>query len=73
VPDPQEVPADILERRRVLDPEAVLSASFWSLLREARECDLPRSEGLPRLRRAVRKDFGRRHLRPVRRLIPAQR
>jgi hypothetical protein len=31
-PDPQDVPRDVLERRGVLDPEAVLGASFWPLL-----------------------------------------
>lgn len=31
-PDPQDVPQDVLERRGVLDPEAVLGASFWPLL-----------------------------------------
>jgi hypothetical protein len=31
-PDPQDVPRDVLERRGVLDPEAVLNASFWPLL-----------------------------------------
>jgi hypothetical protein len=73
VPDPQDVPAEILGRRRVLDPEQVLQASFWSVLRDARERDLPRSEGIARLRRAVRKDFGRRHAPTVRRLVPTLR
>jgi hypothetical protein len=59
-PDPQDVPRDVLERRGVLDPEAVLGASFWPLLaaggdsrlaawrvrrRIARE--LPRLSGVP--------------------------
>src|SRR3954462_8013939 len=40
-PDPQEIPRDIAERKRVLDPDKVLGASFWELLREARETGTP--------------------------------
>src|SRR3954463_6645 len=38
-PDPQELPRDIAEQKHVLDPDKVLGASFWQLLREARESD----------------------------------
>ncbi|MGH2950278.1 MAG: class I SAM-dependent methyltransferase, partial [Solirubrobacteraceae bacterium] len=58
VPDPQRVPADVLERRGVLDPAAVASAPLWGILREAREGDLGRRGGLRELRRAVRRDLG---------------
>jgi hypothetical protein len=32
VPDPQDVPREVLERRGVLDPQALLDASFWPLV-----------------------------------------
>jgi hypothetical protein len=35
-PDPQAVPVDILERRGVYDPEALLAADWWSELARAR-------------------------------------
>jgi hypothetical protein len=56
-PDPQRVPDDVLERAGTLEPEAVLAASFWSVLRDARDRDLPRREGLPAVRAAVERDF----------------
>jgi hypothetical protein len=56
-PDPQDVPADVLERREVLDPEAVLGASFWAVLRDARERGVTRGEGLPAVRAAIARDF----------------
>lgn len=56
VPDPQDVPAAVLERRDALDPEAVLAAGFWARLRDARERDRPRRRGLRALRRAVAAD-----------------
>ncbi len=37
VDDPQQVPADILERRCALDPGTVVDAPFWSALRAARD------------------------------------
>ena len=52
-PDPQRVPADVLERRGALDPEAVLEAPFWSLLKHAREQEVDRRRGLRELRRSV--------------------
>ena len=63
VPDPQPVPADVLERRDTVDPEAALSASLWSMLREARASEMPRRQGVRDLRRRVRSDFGQRRLR----------
>src|SRR5215210_9330097 len=58
-PDPQPVPAAVLERRGALDPEQVLAAPFWSVLRDLRERGVERERGLPELRRAVEHDFGR--------------
>jgi hypothetical protein len=60
VPDPQDVPEELLERDGVLEPEAVLAASFWDVLRDARERDVPRKEGVRALRKALKSDFGRR-------------
>jgi hypothetical protein len=57
-PDPQPVPAAVLERRGALEPDAALGASFWSVLRDLRERDVPRDEGLPQLRAAIKRDFG---------------
>ncbi len=37
VDDPQQVPADILQRRCALDPHTVVEAPFWSALRAARD------------------------------------
>jgi hypothetical protein len=58
-PDPQDVPADVLERRGALDPEAVLGAAFWDVLRESRGRRIPRDEGVRALRDALRADFGK--------------
>jgi hypothetical protein len=58
-PDPQDVPAEVLERRGVLAPEAVLGASFWGVLRDARERGIGRDDGLPALRAAIAQDFAR--------------
>jgi hypothetical protein len=57
-PDPQPVPAAVLERHGALDPDAVLAASFWSVLRDLRERGVGREEGLPQLRAAIERDFG---------------
>ena len=57
-PDPQPVPEAVLERRGALEPQAVLDASFWQLLRDLRERGVSRDEGLPALRAAVERDFG---------------
>ena len=58
VPDPQRVPERVLARAGVLDPEAVLAASVWPLLRAAREQGRTRRRGIHALRRAVRRDLG---------------
>jgi hypothetical protein len=58
MPDPQEIAPEVLERRGALDPEAVLAASFWSLLREARAEETPAGPGLRRLRRQIRRELG---------------
>lgn len=52
LPDPQHVPKEVLSRRDAVAPEAVLGASFWSLLRDRH---VPRDAGLPALRDAVRR------------------
>jgi len=57
-PDPQPVPEAVLERRGALDPDAVLAASFWAVLRDLRDRGVPREEGLPLLRGAIERDFG---------------
>lgn len=57
-PDPQPVPPDVLERRQALDPAVVLSASFWSELRDARDRSVSRRRGVGELRRRVRRDLG---------------
>ncbi len=59
-PDPQDVPDDLLERRDVLDPEAVLGASFWDVLRDAQTGGTERKDGMRALRKALKSDFGRR-------------
>jgi hypothetical protein len=67
-PDPQAVPAAVLEREGALDPAAVLAAPFWSLLREARAAGTGRAEGMAVLRRSIAQSFGpprRRWLRQV--------
>jgi hypothetical protein len=57
VPDPQDVPDDLLQRDGVLDPQAVLEAPFWGLLRSAREERTHKDQGLPALRRSIRRSF----------------
>jgi hypothetical protein len=71
VPDPQKVPRDVLKRRGVLEPAAVLSGSVWSVLRDARERGAPRDDGLRLLRRAMRSDFGRFSPHSLRRFLLA--
>jgi hypothetical protein len=70
VPDPQVLPGDIAERRRVLDPEAVAAAPLWALLRGARERKVPRRAGMRELRRAVRRELGPVSPGRLRRLLP---
>ena len=57
-PDPQPVPEAVLERRGAVTPDAVLTASFWDVLRDLRERGVSRDEGLPALRAAVERDLG---------------
>jgi hypothetical protein len=71
VPDPQRPPADVLERRRVLDPSVVIGAPLWARLRAARERDAKRGPGMRELRRAVRRELGGVSRGRLRRLLPA--
>ncbi|MEO8689980.1 MAG: class I SAM-dependent methyltransferase [Solirubrobacteraceae bacterium] len=59
-PDPQPVPEAVLARHGALEPDTVLAASFWSVLRDLRERGVSRDEGLPPLRAAIERDFGGR-------------
>jgi len=71
LPDPQDVPRELIERRAALEPQAVLDASFWETLREARAGGVARADGAKALRKAVRDDFGRRvSRRPLRAALP---
>ena len=72
-PDPQPVPPEALQRQGVLEPEGVLTASFWSFLRAARERGLPRRHGLRDLRRSVRQELGLPRAPHVTRFLPALR
>ncbi len=54
VPDPQPVPAAVLERRGAAPPEAVLASGLWSVLREGRDRRLGRDEGLRAVRRSLK-------------------
>src|SRR3954463_4612567 len=53
--DPQHVPADVLERCGVLQPEQVLASQIWPLLRDFRLQGTSRRAGLRDLRRAARR------------------
>lgn len=53
VPDPQPVPAEVLERRGTLAPDALLASGLWSVLRDGRERRLGRDEGLRAVRHAL--------------------
>ena len=53
VPDPQSVPADVLERRGVLSPEALLQSGVWAALRDGREAGLDREAGMRGVRRSL--------------------
>jgi hypothetical protein len=53
VPDPQPVPAEVLERHGALDPQQLLDSELWVLLREARANATPRDEGLRHVRRLL--------------------
>ena len=52
------MPESVFERRGVVEPDAVLGASFWGVMRDLRERGVSRDEGLPVLRAAVERDFG---------------
>jgi hypothetical protein len=70
-PDPQAVPADVLERRGVLDPEAVLGSRVWPALRDLRGEGTARTAGMRELRRTVRRELGTVTPGRLRRLLPA--
>lgn len=67
VPDPQEVPREVLERRGVLDPQAVLDAAFWPRLARGGESRL----AARRLRRRIRREVGELSAVPLRDAVPA--
>jgi len=73
VPDPQPVPAHVLERRDALDPRAVLSGSLWPILRQARNGEMSRRKVLRRVRTAVREEFGLGDVPVQRRVLRALR
>jgi hypothetical protein len=56
-PDPQPVPEAVLERRGAVEPDVVLDASFWGVLRDLRARGVGRDEGLPLLRAAIEQDL----------------
>lgn len=68
-PDPQPVPQHVLDREGALEPEAVLNASFWSSLRDARDTGVARREGVRRMRAEVREDLGLKGASRVRRAL----
>jgi hypothetical protein len=53
VPDPQPVPADVLERRDAIAPEELLASDLWDVLRRGRDEGLGRAEGLRAVRDAL--------------------
>ncbi len=57
VPDPQNVPEEVLMRKNVVQPEALLRADFWPALARARNLRRPRSAFAP-LRRRIRAATG---------------
>jgi hypothetical protein len=67
-PDPQTVPEEILTREGVLDADTVLGASFWSVLRAGAHGELNEEKGRAKLRKALKRDFGR--LSRLRDLLP---
>lgn len=59
-PDPQHVPADLMDRLTVLQPEAVLEAEFWEILRTQRGGpDRMHAELAESLRTTLGRDFAR--------------
>jgi hypothetical protein len=67
VPDPQEIPREVLERRGVLDPQAVLDAPFWPLLAAGGHSRL----AARRLRRRMRRDVAGLSAMPLPDAVPA--
>lgn len=53
VDDPQQIPADILERRGAVDPERLVGAEFWPSLVKARDRRTSRERGYAALRERV--------------------
>lgn len=53
IPDPQDVPQEIIAREGALDPTAVLEAPFWQVLQEGRTSELGRAAGLELLSAAL--------------------
>jgi hypothetical protein len=53
VPDPQDIPAEILERQGAFSPEALLDATFWPDLVRARNRRTKRASGYDALRNRV--------------------
>ena len=67
-PDPQTLPEAVLAREEVLDADTVLKASFWSVLRAGTHGELGEDKGPAKLRKALKRDFGR--LSRLRDLLP---
>jgi hypothetical protein len=57
-PDPQVVEQDVFDRVGVLDPQAVLDAPFWRILRDGRDAGTVRDEGVRALRASVSESLG---------------
>jgi hypothetical protein len=66
-PDPQDVPRDVLDRHGVLDPEAVLGASFWPLLAAGGDSRL----STWRVRRRIARELPRLSATPAPGAVPA--
>jgi hypothetical protein len=58
VPDPQDVPADVIERAGTVAPERALESSLWERLRAARERGTTRRRGIHAVRRSLRRELG---------------
>jgi hypothetical protein len=67
VPDPQDVPREVLERRGVLDPQAVLDAPFWPWLARRGDSRLA-ARGLGR---RIRREARELSAMPLREAVPA--
>ncbi len=60
VPDPQDVPAGVLERQGAIDPDAVLASRAWGFLRRQRGASVEPGWGVRRLQKLLREEFGDR-------------